>query len=107
MAKRKRRKKEPDCDVPNCLMCKLWPEIEPAFGKDSCFYVDEITGEVVIHTGLRALPDLQLVLLDKADWYGVQCECGNKGHIRGDLLERGRSGGCPNCSASAAQLGRN
>ena len=107
MAKRKRKKKEPDCTTPNCLTHKLWPAVEPAFGKNSVYYVDENTGEVIIHTGLRALPDLELVVFDDVEWYKVRCECGNIGSMRRDLLEQGKTGGCPHCTAAAAQLRRN
>lgn len=107
MAKKKRRKKEPECTTPNCLMHKFWPAVEPAFGKDAVFYVEEATGEVVIYTGLRALPDLELVPCDKAKWFKVKCDCGSTGIAREDLLHQGKTSGCSNCVASAAQLRRN
>jgi hypothetical protein len=107
MAKRKRKKKEPDCTTPNCLHHTWWPAVEPAFGKNSCFYVDEMTGEVIIYTGLRALPDLELVPFKEVVWYEVKCECGNRGFARKDMLEQGKTGGCPDCTAAAAQLRRN
>ena len=107
MAKRKRRKKEPDCTTPNCLNHKFWPAVEPAFGKNSCYFVEEMTGEVVIYTGLRALPDLELVPFNEVNWCEVRCICGNKGYARKDILEQGKTGGCPHCTAAAAQLRRN
>ena len=107
MAKKRRKKKDRDCGIPNCLNHKWWPAVEPAFGKSSCYYVDELTGEVIVHTGLRALPDLELVPFDEVVWYTVKCECGTKGYARKDMLEQGKTSGCLTCTAAAAQLRRN
>lgn len=106
MAK-KQKKEAKNCDTPNCLIHKFWPAIEPAFGKNGCFYIDELTGEVVVKTGLRALPDLELVPFEECVWYSVKCECGTKGVARKDMLEQGLTGGCPTCAAQASQLKRN
>jgi hypothetical protein len=107
MAKRRRKKKEPDCTARNCLVHDFWPQVDAIMGKNSCYSVDENTGEVIIHTGLRALPDLELVPFDEVIWYTVKCDCGNMGSARQDMLEQGKTTGCPYCSASSAQLRRN
>lgn len=104
MAKKKRKKKDPPRQ---CLQHGFWPNVEPHLGKNSCYSVDENTGELVIYTGLRALPDLELIPFEEVEWYKVQCDCGNTGHARRDMLEQGKTTGCPYCSASAAQLRRN
>ena len=104
MAKKKRRK---NCGSDNCLPHTLWPKLQKLLGSDASFYVDGHTGEVIVHTGLRALDNLELVPADPIHWYTVQCTCGNRGDARLDLLNSGKVYGCLNCMAAEAALKRN
>jgi hypothetical protein len=106
MAKRKRKE---TCKTDNCLVHKFFPMVDKKLGENSCFYIDEISGEVFIATGMRVLPDLEVV--DMGDevnhWVDVRCSCGNEGAMRVDLLQTGKIRSCPNCAANKAFGERN
>jgi hypothetical protein len=92
----------------DCLLCKWWPKIHKTIGSRGCdFWVDSVTGEVMVATGLRALPSGGLVELEETAWVTVQCDCGNEGGVRQDLLESGLVDRCPVCAAHCAQAERN
>lgn len=107
MAKKKRPKNKKKSVAPICLIHGLWPELEKLLGHDCCFYIDEHTGEVIVHTGFRSLENLEVVEGDPMHWARVRCTCGNEGDVRVDLLHQGKVHGCPNCMAADAALKRN
>jgi len=108
MAKKKKKKK-PKCDTPNCLLHKWWPAVEPALGKHSSFWVDDLSGEVFIATGMRALPDMEVVEMEEgiSTWFSVRCECGTEGVQREDLMNRTIISECPCCAANRSFTQRN
>jgi len=106
MAKRKRKEK---CSTPNCMVHKWFPKIKKQLGFQACPYIDPSSGEIFIATGLRALPDLEVVEMDLGIeyWVDVRCACGNEGSQRVDLLESGKIRSCPICAANQAFGARN
>lgn len=106
MAKRKRKEK---CKTNNCMVHKWFPKIKKHFGHQVCPYVDPTTGEIFIATGLRALPDLEVVEMELGInyWVDVRCTCGNESSQRVDLLESGKIRSCPTCAANQAYGERN
>jgi hypothetical protein len=101
--------KKSKCEVRRCLTCKWWPKVRKYMGKSQCyFWVNSQTGEVMIATGLRALPDGGTVKMEPInDWVDVECDCGTSGVVRSDLLESGFVERCVECSAECAQAERN
>lgn len=102
--------KKPKKDSRGCVVCKWWPKALKLMGKHQAdFFVDTETGEVMVATGLRCLPDGRLVDIPEEDieWAVVECNCGNRGVVRVDLLDQGVVDRCPVCSASCALAERN
>lgn len=103
--------KEQKCKRADCLCCRWWPQIVKMMGKEGgCYWVDETSGELMIATGLRVLPNARLVPLDEEEcpsFYETECECGATVTIRGDLMERGLTSRCPECASMLAQTMRN
>lgn len=107
MAKKKRKKK---CTTDNCLYHKFWPSIEPAFHpRIASYWVDPLTAELMIATGLKVLSDGEVTVMDdtKIQLAKVQCTCGTKACIRVDLMHRGFTDRCPDCQAKAAETESN
>lgn len=104
-------KKPKRCKNPMCLDCRWWPRVARYMGSaQGCYWVDAGTGEVFVATGLRALADGTLVVIDSErdpPFYEVQCDCGSEGFVRGDLLEQGKCDCCPACAANLSQIARN
>lgn len=99
------------CKDPNCLACKWWPKIVKVLGKSGgCYWIDETSGEVMIATGLRALPNASLVPIEEDEcpqFYESECDCGERVVVRSDLMERGLTTRCPQCASMLAQTLRN
>jgi hypothetical protein len=100
MANKKKRQRQ-DCDVPNCLVHKLWPALAPALGEDACYHIDPTDGELIVRTGLRILPSGETV---QCPWHYIwrkfECpSCKRKGRVRADCLDKGLTTKCPYCSA--------
>lgn len=104
-------KKNAKCKNPMCLFCRWWPKISKFMGADcGCYWVNEETGEVFVASGLRLLPNGILVKIPDTEsqgFYGVECECGEEGFVRADLLDKGLTTRCPECAASIVQITRN
>ncbi len=93
-----------------CVVCKWWPKAVKIMGAHQAyFFVNSLSGEVMVATGMRLLPDGQLVDISEEEigWADVECDCGNRGVARVDLLEQGVIDRCPVCSAQCAQAERN
>lgn len=103
MAKKKK------CTSTRCVCCRWWPKVCRHLGAEGgCYWVDKGTGELMIATGLRALPCGDYIpITGGPDFYECKCDCGNSGPVRADLLHRGTVDRCPQCAADAAQTARN
>lgn len=105
------KKNHPKCDNPRCLNCRLWPKMIRQLGKEqACYWVDRLTGELFVATGLRVTPEGDCVDIPDdqgAGFYEVDCDCGAVGPIREDILDRGFMDCCPRCAALMAQIARN
>lgn len=104
----KKRKQRPgfrNCEVPNCLVHKFWPTILPLLnGPMADAWVDPRTGELFIATGLKCLPDMELVPMRRAlHMVGhLECSCGRVNEVRADLLDCGTIDRCWHCAAADA-----
>jgi len=102
MAKKKKKlTKTQNCDIPNCLVHKFWPAIAPALGEDAIYHIDQADGELIIRTGLRVIPDGEVV---QTPWFYprkmFRCPtCGRKAKVRNDCINRGLITQCPFCSS--------
>ena len=104
-------KKPKKCKNPYCIECRWWPAVVKLIGEEGgCYWVDEASGEVMIATGLRCLPNGTLSPMDKDDtpeFWKTECDCGSEWVTRGDLMERGLTKMCPACAASLTNAMRN
>jgi hypothetical protein len=102
MAKRRKKPKSQECNSRNCLEHKFWPSVSPAFGPDATYHLDPTDGEITIRTGLRVLPDGEVVECPwEYKWVKHKCPtCNKKGSVRMDSLDQGLIVYCPYCSAT-------
>lgn len=108
MAKKRKSKALPkfeDCDVPNCLVHKFWPTIVAMLnGPMADAWVDLDTGELFVATGLRVLPDMEVVAMEPTAGSAthVECDCGRRSDVRTSLLVKGTVDRCWSCAATEA-----
>lgn len=104
-------KKSRKCRNPRCLFCGWWPKVGKSMGKSGgCYWVDTHTGEVFIASGLRLLPGGELVEIPSGEaqtFYEVECDCGETGFVRGDVLQKCLCDRCPECAAQLSNTMRN
>jgi hypothetical protein len=104
------KNKSPECDTPNCLICKFWPTASAMFHPQAAeFWVDKETAEVFVATGLKALSTGEVVEMEERLFTYVKavCDCGNEAVMRADILTNGYSDRCPVCAALSAEAASN
>ncbi len=99
------------CKNPRCLPCNWWPRIAKLLGADQgCYWIDELTGEVFIATGLRATGEGNLIEIPDDEgpaFYESTCDCGHDFPIREDMFDKGLGSRCPSCAAEVSEITRN
>ncbi len=99
------------CKNPKCLPCNWWPKIAKMLGQSqACYWVDELTGEVFIATGLRATGPGDLLEISDEEGFGFyegSCDCGNQYPVREDMFDKGLGSRCASCAAQVSEIARN